>query len=179
MDGARFANAVASLGCAAADITWRVGVDALSFGATKNGALAAEAVVFFDPKRAASFGYRRKRAGHLLSKQRFVAAQLEAYLAGDLWLRNARHANAMATRLGSGLAALPGARLLHPVEGNEVFVELGERAIERLAAAGFGFYRWGDAPVLRLVTAFDTAPESIASFLRVAREALAIGGTTP
>jgi threonine aldolase len=176
MDGARFANAAASLGCAPADITWRAGVDALSFGATKNGALAAEAVVFFDPKRAESFAYRRKRAGHLVSKQRFLAAQLEAYLADDLWLRNARHANTMAARLGSGLAALPGARLLHPVEGNEVFVELGERAIERLAAAGFGFYRWGDAPVLRLVTAFDTAQEAVERFLHIAREAL--GGAT-
>ena len=172
VDGARFANAVASLGCPPADLTWRAGVDALSFGATKNGALAAEAVVFFDPKRAESFGYRRKRAGHLLSKQRFVAVQLDAYLAGDLWLRNARHANAMAARLGAGLAALPGARLLHPVEGNEVFVALGERVIERLAGAGFGFYRWGDAPVLRLVTAFDTAGEAVERFVRVAREAL-------
>jgi threonine aldolase len=176
MDGARFANAVASLDCAPADLTWRAGVDALSFGATKNGALAAEAVVFFDPQRAASLGYRRKRAGHLLSKQRFVAAQLEAYLAGDLWLRNARHANAMAARLSAGLAALPGTRLLHPVDGNEVFVELGERAIERLAAAGFGFYRWGDAPVLRLVTAFDTTQEAVERFLRVAQEPL--GGAT-
>jgi threonine aldolase len=176
MDGARFANAVAGLGCAPADLTWRAGVDALSFGATKNGALAAEAVLFFDPKRAESFGYRRKRAGHLLSKQRFVAAQLEAYLTDDLWLRNARHANAMAARLGSGLAALPGARLLHPVEGNEVFVEFGDRAIERLAAAGFGFYRWGEAPIIRLVTAFDTASEAVESFLRVAGEAL--GGVT-
>jgi threonine aldolase len=163
---------VASLGCAPADITWRVGVDALSFGATKNGALAAEAVVLFDPKRAESFGYRRKRAGHLIAKQRFVAAQLEAYLTGDLWLRNARHANAMAARLGAGLSALPGARLLHPVEGNEVFVELREHAIERLAAAGFGFYRWGEAPVLRLVTAFDTAEAAVERFLHVAREAL-------
>ena len=178
MDGARFANAVASLGCAPADLTWRAGVDALSFGATKNGALAAEAVVFFDPKRAASFAYRRKRAGHLVSKQRFVAAQLEAYLAGDLWLRNARHANAMAARLGGGLAALPGTRLLHPIEGNEVFVELGERAIECLAGAGFGFYRWGEAPVLRLVTAFDTSSEAVERFLGVAREALG-GATTP
>jgi len=176
MDGARFANAVASLGCAPAEVTWRAGVEALSFGATKNGALAAEAVVFFDPERAATLGYRRKRAGHLLSKQRFVAAQLEAYLEGDLWLRNARHANAMAALLGSGLAALPGARLLHPVEGNEVFVALSEHAIERLAAEGFGFYRWGEAPVLRLVTAFDTRQEAVESFLHVAQEAL---GTAP
>jgi threonine aldolase len=168
MDGARFANAVATLGCAPAAITWRAGVDALSFGATKNGALAAEAVVFFDPAKAGELGFRRKRAGHLLSKLRFVSAQLDAYLANDLWLRNARHANAMAARLGGGLAALPGARLLHPVEGNEVFAELTEPAIERLRAAGFGFYRRGATPVLRLVTAFDTDPAAVEALLRVA-----------
>ena len=172
MDGARFANAVAGLDCSPAAITWRAGVDVLSFGATKNGALAAEAVVFFDPAKADAIGFRRKRAGHLLSKLRFVGAQLEAYLAGDLWLRNARHANAMAARLGSGLACLPGARLLHPIDGNEVFVELTETAIERLASAGFGFYRWREAPVLRLVTAFDTAPAAVDAFLNVAGDAL-------
>jgi threonine aldolase len=172
MDGARFANAVAGLDCSPAAITWRAGVDVLSFGATKNGALAAEAVVFFDPAKAGAIGFRRKRAGHLLSKLRFVAAQLDAYLAGDLWLRNARHANAMAARLGTGLACLPGARLLHPIDGNEVFVELTETAIERLASAGFGFYRRGEGPVLRLVTAFDTAPAAVDALLRVAGDAL-------
>jgi threonine aldolase len=168
MDGARFANALAMLGCAPAAITWRAGVDALSFGATKNGALAAEAVVFFDPAKADSLRFRRKRGGHLLSKHRFVAAQLDAYLTGDLWLHNARHANAMASRLGNGLTALPGARLIHPVEGNEVFVELTETVIERLGAAGFGFYRWGEAPVLRFVTAFDTDPTAVDALLHVA-----------
>lgn len=172
MDGARFANAVASLGCAPAAVTWRAGVDALSFGATKNGAMAAEAVVFFDPAKAETLGFRRKRAGHLLSKMRFVAAQLGAYLADDLWLRNARHANAMAARLAAGVTRLPGARLLYPVEGNELFVELNDRTIERLRAAGFGFYRWADAPVVRLVTAFDTDPSAVESFLRVAGAAL-------
>jgi len=99
MDGARFANAVAALGCSPAELSWRAGVDALSFGATKNGALAAEAVIFFDPAKVKGFAYRRKRGGHLLSKMRFLSAQLEAYLADDLWLANARHANAMAARL--------------------------------------------------------------------------------
>jgi threonine aldolase len=174
MDGARFANAVAALDCPPAAITWRAGVDVLSFGATKNGALAAEAVVFFDRAKAASFGFRRKRAGHLISKQRFISAQLEAYLTGDLWLRNARHANAMATRLGTGLACLPEARLLHPIEGNEVFVALPEAVIAAFSAAGFGFYRWGDAPVLRLVTAFDTDSASVDALLRVAADT--IGG---
>lgn len=172
MDGARFANAVASLGCTPAAITWRAGVDVLSFGATKNGALAAEAVVFFDPAKADAIGFRRKRAGHLLSKLRFVSAQLEAYLTDDLWLRNARHANAMATRLGAGLGRLPGAQLLHPIDGNEVFVALPESAIARLAAAGFGFYRWGDAPILRLVTAFDTDGAAVDALLGVANAAL-------
>ncbi|HLI21859.1 MAG TPA: low specificity L-threonine aldolase [Stellaceae bacterium] len=172
MDGARFANAVVSLGCPPAAVTWRAGVDVLSFGATKNGAMAAEAVVFFDPAKAAELGFRRKRSGHLLSKQRFVSVQLEAYLSADLWLRNARHANAMAAKLGAGLGALPGARLVHPIDANEIFVALPEAAIDRLAAAGFGFYRWGDAPVLRLVTAFDTDPAAVDAFVRVATDAL-------
>ena len=168
MDGARFANAVAGLGCTPAAITWRAGIDALSFGATKNGALAAEAVLFFDPAKARDFALRRKRGGHLLSKQRFLAAQLEAYLDGDLWLRHASRANGCAARLAKGLAVLPGARLVHPAEGNEVFIELTEPAIARLAAAGFGFYRWGEGPRLRLVTAFDTRVADVDAFIRVA-----------
>jgi threonine aldolase len=170
MDGARFGNAVAALGCAPADITWRAGVDVLSFGATKNGALAAEAVVFFDPAKAADFGYRRKRGGHLVSKMRFLSAQLEAYLADGLWLRHARHANRMAAELAAGLAALPGARLKHPVEANEIFVELPAATIDRLDAEGFGFYRWDGATLLRLVTAFDTNPADVAAFLAAAAE---------
>ena len=118
MDGARFANALAYLGCAPADVTWRAGVDVLSFGATKNGAWAAEAVVVFKRDLASDLGYRRKRAGHLLSKMRFVSAQLEAYLADGLWLRNAGHANRLAAIIAEGLAAIPGARLVHPVHGN-------------------------------------------------------------
>lgn len=170
MDGSRFANAVAALGCAPADITWRAGVDVLSFGATKNGALAAEAVVFFDGDKAADFAYRRKRGGHLFSKMRFLSAQLDAYLADDLWLRNARHANRMAARLAEGLSAITGARLRHPVEANEVFVELPEPVIRALAAGGFGFYRWGGEAslCLRLVTAFDTSAEHVDAFIAAA-----------
>jgi threonine aldolase len=168
MDGARFANAVASLRCSPADITWRVGVDALSFGATKNGALAAEAVIFFDPEKARQLGFRRKRAGHLIAKQRFISAQLEAYLAADLWLVNARHANAMAARLAAGLAAVPGALLLHPVEANEIFVALPEQVIDALAAAGFGFYRWNGGSTLRFVTAFDTNPAHVDALIAAA-----------
>lgn len=163
VDGARFANAVAALGCAPADITWRAGVDALSFGATKNGALAAEAVIFFDPERARDFGYRRKRGGHLVSKMRFVSAQLEAYLEDGLWLRNARHANAMAQQLAAALVRTEGARLRHPVEANEVFVELPDAVIVALAARGFKFHRWGgaDALCIRLVASFATTADEV------------------
>jgi threonine aldolase len=174
MDGARFANAVAALGCAPADITWRAGVDVLSFGATKNGALAAEAVIFFDPAKAVDFGYRRKRGGHLLSKMRFLSAQLEAYLENGLWLANARHANGMAARLAAGLAHLPRARLRHPTEANEVFVELPDAAIRALASDGFKFYRWGgaDALCLRLVASFATTADEVDAFLAATRKHL-------
>jgi len=177
VDGARFGNAVAALGCAPADITWRAGVDALSFGATKNGALAAEAVVFFDPDKARELGYRRKRAGHLFSKMRFLSAQLEAYLADGLWLRNARHANRMAARLGSGLVRQKAARLRHPVEANEVFVELPERVIRALDAQGFRFYRWGgaEATCLRLVASFATREDEVDRFIAAAEALLAQG----
>lgn len=171
VDGSRFANAVASLGRAPADLTWRVGVDALSFGATKNGALAAEAVIFFDPAKAADVAFRRKRGGHLFSKMRFLSAQLDAYLADDLWLRNARHANRMAALLAEGLAALPGAQLRHPVEANELFVELEEPVIRGLLADGFQFYRWLDetSRCVRLVTAFNTEQADVETFLAAAR----------
>jgi threonine aldolase len=172
MDGARFANAVAALACTPAEITWRAGVDVLSFGATKNGALAAEAVIFFDPAKAADFAYRRKRGGHLFSKMRFLSAQLDAYLADDLWLRNGRHANRVAARLADGLAQIAGARLRHPTQANEVFVELPEKAIRALAQAGFGFYRWGgeSSLCLRLVAAFDSRLEDAEAFIALARQ---------
>ena len=162
MDGARFANAMAFLGVPARQVTWEAGIDVLSFGASKGGCMAAEAVVFFDPALAQSFGHRRMRGGHLISKMRFVSAQLEAYLTDGLWLKMARHANAMAQRLAQGLNAtlprLPGARLLHPVEANEVFVQLPVPVIAGLRQAGFAFYDWPgeDGPAIRLVTAFNT-----------------------
>jgi threonine aldolase len=170
VDGARFANAAAALNCAPADLTWRAGVDALSFGATKNGAFAAEAVVLFDPARAEEFAYRRKRGGHLFSKMRFLSAQLEAYLADDLWLRNARHANARAADLASGLVALPSVRLRHPVDANEIFVEMPDAVIRALTADGFRFYRWGgsDANCVRLVTSFSTTQVDVATFVKAA-----------
>ncbi len=171
MDGARFANAVAALGCSPAEITWRAGVDVLSFGATKNGALAAEAVIFFDPEKAADFAFRQKRGGHLFSKMRFLSAQLDAYLADGLWLRNAMHANRVAARLAEDLAQIAGACLRYPTQANEVFVELPERAIRALAEAGFGFYRWGgeSSRCLRLVAAFDSRLEDAEALIGVAR----------
>lgn len=175
MDGARFANALVTLDCSPARMTWKAGIDMLSFGATKNGCLAAEAVISFDPSRRQELLFRRKRAGHLFSKARLLSAQLLAYLEGDLWLRNARHANAMAARLGSGLAALPGARLAHPVEANEVFVDLPEPAIAAVEAAGFGVYRWHGPGTtrLRLVTSFATDPADIDAFIATASRACA------
>jgi threonine aldolase len=175
MDGARFANAVAHLGCTPAELTWRAGVDVLSLGATKNGALAAEAVVFFDPALAEGFERRRKRAGQLWSKLRYLSAQLTAYLEHDLWLRNARHANAMATALAHGLSGLDGVRLVQKVQANELFVAMPEALLAHLQANGAVFYRWiGMAdethPVIRLVTSFQTSLAEVERFLSLARQ---------
>ncbi len=169
MDGARFANALIHLNVSPAAATWRSGIDVLSFGATKNGALAAEAVVFFRPELADEFEERRKRGGHLLSKQRFVSAQLDAYLSGDLWLVNARAANRAAARLAEGLSAIAGASLVYPVEANEVFATLPEAVIDGLEGDGFGFYRMGGAGAIRLVASFNTADGDVDAFLAAAR----------
>jgi len=167
LDGARFANAVAALGCRPAEVTWRAGVDVLSFGATKNGAMAAEAVVLFDPALTEPLRYRARRAGQVFSKMRFVSAQLERYATGGLWLRLAANANAMAARLAAGLAALGGVELLHPVEINEIFARLPAAMIKGLKARGFGLYDRGGGAV-RLVTAFSTTPEEVDDFLAAA-----------
>jgi len=174
MDGARFANALVTLGCSPAEASWKAGVDILSFGATKNGALAAEAVVIFTESlraKAAEMGFRRKRAAHLFSKMRFLSAQLEAYLANNLWLANARHANAMASLLAEGLAALPGVQLIHPVEANELFPAIPVTIRDGLRKDGFEFYDWPDAGPdgVRLICAFDTAREDVDAFLKSAR----------
>jgi threonine aldolase len=174
MDGARFANALAHLGCSAAEATWRCGVDVLSLGATKNGALCAEAVVFFDAHRADDFARRRKQAGHLWSKMRFLSAQLLAYLSDDLWLKNARHANAMATALARSLQDLNGVRLLQSVDANELFVAMPEALVAALEGAGFQFYRWpypdlGDAVAIRLVTSYATTGGDVEAFAAAAR----------
>ncbi len=175
MDGARFANALAFLNCKPADITWRAGVDALSFGASKNGALAAEAVVFFDKDDVRDFEYRRKKAGHLVSKMRFIAAQLEAYLADDLWLRLAARANGLAARLGEELSRLPGAEIANAVEANTVFVRLPDALVAHLRDAGAQFYDWepgADGKTLvRLVTSFATPESDIGEFLKACRSA--------
>jgi len=167
VDGARFANALVHLKASPADLTWRAGVDVLSFGATKNGAMGAEAIVFFDPARARELPFRRKRAGHLFSKMRFLSAQLDAYVTDDLWLRNAGHANAAAARLAAGLTALPGVTLRYPVEANELFVEMPDAMIVGLADAGARFYRWPHeaSTCIRLVTSWNTPDAEVADFL--------------
>ena len=156
MDGARFANAVARLGCTPADLTWRAGVDALSFGFVKNGGLSAEALIFFGAEHERATRFRRKRAGHLLSKGRYLAAQLLAMLEGDVWLRNARAANDGAARL----AAVAGPRLVHPVEANELFLKVSAAEAQALRDQGFDFYDWGPGEA-RLVVSWDQQPAHI------------------
>ena len=145
MDGARFANALASLGLAPAELTWKAGIDAMSFGATKNGAMALEAVVFFDRNLAEDFSFRRMRAGQLLSKGRFLGAQMLAYLKDDLWLDNARHANAMALRLAKGLGASSRVRLPLETQANEVFAIIPQDLHGDLARAGVVYHQWPGA----------------------------------
>jgi threonine aldolase len=162
MDGARFANAVAFTGASAADLTWRAGVDVLSFGFVKNGGMNAEALIFFDPDRAEAVPRLRKRAGHLLSKGRFLAAQLLAMVEGDLWLDNARAAN----RAAQALADAAGSeRLVFPVEANELFVRMTADEAATLRGAGFDFYDWAPGEV-RLVTAYDQDMAAVAALAR-------------
>jgi threonine aldolase len=167
MDGARFANALVHLGCHPGDVTWRAGIDVLSFGATKNGAFGAEAVVFFDAALVRDFELRRKRAGHLLSKSRYVAAQLLAYVESGVWQRNAARTN----RLAQDIARAAGAALLHPVEANEVFLGLGVARREALRAAGFEFYDWGapSAGEARLVVSWDQPEGDVAALCAALR----------
>ena len=178
MDGARFANALVTLGCSPADLTWKAGIDVLSFGATKNGCWCAEAVVFFDLAAAKGFEYFRKRGGHLFSKSRFVAAQFEGYFEDDGWLANAAHANGMATRLAEGIREL-GGRTAWAVEANELFPILKRAQVETLQAAGAKLYEWpakdldpdhapsADETCVRMVTSFATSAEDVDAFLNV------------
>jgi threonine aldolase len=176
MDGARIGNALARMNVSAAEVTWKAGVDVLSFGATKGGAMGVEAVIFFDPKRAANMQDRRKRGGALASKHRFIAAQMEAYLDGDLWLTLARHANAMADALAAGLTAA-GCAPVWPVEANEVFAPIPVAADRKLRAAGATYYPWpgeglnigADKVLVRLVTSFQTTRDDVDKFLAIVR----------
>jgi threonine aldolase len=181
MDGARFANALVALGCSPAQMSWRAGIDALSFGATKNGAMGCEAVVFFNPEQAANFAFQRKRGGHTLSKGRFLGAQMEAYLKDGLWLALARRANDAARKLAVGLAEIPGVRLAWPAQVNEVFPIAPRSLVGALRAAGAGFYEWSsraaapalaareDEAFMRLVCSFETSDAEIDQFLSIAR----------
>jgi threonine aldolase len=166
VDGARFANAVAFLDVPPADLTWRAGVDILSFGFVKNGGMNAEALVFFKPDQAADFAARRKRAGHLQSKGRFAAAQLIAMLRDDLWLKNARQANWGAAQLGKAGRAF----LAHPVEANEVFLNITPDQAQKLRQQGFSFYDWAPGQA-RFVVSWDQ-PESDTAALSSALAAL-------
>ncbi|HTP49613.1 MAG TPA: low specificity L-threonine aldolase [Anaeromyxobacteraceae bacterium] len=175
MDGARFANAVASLGCAPKEITWQAGVDVLCFGGTKNGMAAGEAVVFFDRQLAKEFDYRCKQAGQLASKMRFLAAPWVGMLKDGAWLRHATHSNAMAELLHSLVKDLPGVKVLYPRQANSIFLELPPRVREGMHERGWRFYDfigWGGA---RLMCSWDTAPEEVRAFARdlseLAREA--------
>jgi threonine aldolase len=181
MDGARFGNAVAALGSAPAELTWKAGIDVLSLGATKNGCLAAEAVVFFQQDLAASFSYRRKRAGHLLSKGRFFGAQFVGWLRARHWLDLATSANAHAARLAEQLASIPGVKLAWPTEANEVFAVLPTAMAHELRTAGATFYDWyadslpvelrlgRDEVFVRLVASFATRDGDISDFCTAAR----------
>jgi threonine aldolase len=165
MDGARFANAVASLGTSPADMSWRRGVDVLSFGGVKNGLAVGECVVFFDKSLTTEFEWRRKQAGQLNSKMRFVTAPWLGLLQDDVWLKNARHANAMAQRMAVGLTAVDGVELMHPVEANGVFVHLPPALQKGLRDKGWEFYTFVPPTGCRLMSAWDTTAETIDAFL--------------
>jgi threonine aldolase len=183
MDGARFANALVSLGCTPAEMTWKQGVDILSFGATKNGCLMAEAIVVFNPVLAEAMDYRAKRAGQVISKGRLIAAQLQGYFTDDHWLANARHANTMAKRLSQGLNGLAGVRLAWPTQANEVFPVVPRRIHKALQEAGARYLSWteislppnehigADEELIRLVVSFATIDEEVVHLLDVASAA--------
>ena len=176
MDGARFANALVTLGTTPAEMTWKRGVDILSFGGTKNGCWCAEALVLFDPAQARQMHYLRKRSAQLFSKSRFIAAQFDAYFRDGLWLELAAHANAMAARLAAGFASSSTARLAWPTGSNEIFAVIRNDTIGALREKGAAFYDWPapaavksgmspDETMVRLVTSFATTPDDIDSFL--------------
>lgn len=180
MDGARFANALVALGCTPAEMTWKRGVDILSFGGTKNGCWCAEAIVFFNPDLARDFAFIRKRAAQLFSKTRFISAQFEAYLQDNLWLDMAGHANAMADRLRAGIRSLNSTRLAWDTTSNEIFAVLNKASAEAAQAKGAKFYDWpephnmpepvkDDETLIRLVTSFATTEDDIDQFLSICK----------
>jgi threonine aldolase len=174
MDGARFGNAVAYLGCGPDEITWRVGVDVLSFGATKNGAMAAEAVVVFALEKSGNLFSMRKRSGHLVSKSRYVSIQLEAMLDRDYWLELSSHANAMARAVARGLVRTEGVELAAPVEANLVFVRMPSvESVEALRKLGVAYQIRvrGRQPILRFACSFSTTTTEVARLLRAVDEA--------
>ena len=175
MDGARFANALVSTGATPAEMTWKAGIDVVTFGGTKNGLMGVEAVVLFDPKKAWEFELRRKRGGHLFSKHRFLAAQMEAYLTDDLWRDLATHANAMATRLSQGITSVDGAKLTHPTQANCVFASWPRGGHRKAQDAGAQYYLWPFNQTLvgpddenvaaRLVCSWSTTEADVDQFL--------------
>jgi threonine aldolase len=179
MDGARFTNALVAAGCSPAEMTWKAGIDVLSFGGTKNGCMGVEAVVIFDPAKAWEFELRRKRGGHLFSKHRYLSAQMDAYLSGDLWLRLAQNANAAATRLSREMLTVPGASLVHPTEGNAVFARWPRAGHRRAQHAGAAYYLWpgdqsldgpDDEPLAaRLVCSWSTTDADVDRFIGLIR----------
>ena len=167
MDGARFANALVSLGTTPAEMTWKSGIDVLSFGATKNGCIAAEAIIFFKSELVGNLPFLMKRSGHLLSKMRFVSAQLDAYISNDVWLRNAKHANKMGKKLSEGLDANPKIELAYPTKANEVFVKFPRSIIEHLNLKGYKMNEEElDGKAVRLVTAWNTETSEVDQLLQ-------------
>jgi threonine aldolase len=183
MDGARFANALVAANCTPAEMSWKAGVDILSFGATKNGALACEAVIVFNSNLAANFKFQRKRSGHTISKGRFLGSQMVAYLEDDHWLSLAQTANARAAEFAKALFQIKGIRFVWPCEANELFVILPRKMDQALKAAGASYYDWTsksfasavapqeDEVLIRLITSFATEPEAIQRFIAIARAA--------
>jgi threonine aldolase len=168
MDGARFANALVSLNTSPAEMTWKAGIDVLSFGATKNGCLAAEAIIFFKKDLVGNIAFLMKRAGHLLSKMRFVSAQLDAYISNDVWLRNARHANKMGKKLSEGLSNHSDIKLSYPTEANEVFAKFPRNMIEHLNSEGYKMNEDElDGKSTRLVTAWNTQDSDVDQLLEI------------
>ena len=167
MDGARFANALVSLNVTPAEMTWKSGIDVLSFGATKNGCIAAEAIIFFKKDLVGNVAFLMKRAGHLLSKMRFVSAQLDAYISNDVWLRNAKHANKMGKKLSDGLKDHSDINLAYPTEANEVFATFPRNKIDHLNSEGYKINEdeW-DGKAVRLVTAWNTQDADVDHLLR-------------